>query len=89
MLLHRFGTKLAWQLGLTYVFLPMFNLCGRSVSAQALEKDGVLDNSADPEAFREDLLNIARTTLRCAPPPHAPPSPPRFSVQRSRRVSHS
>ena len=28
----------------------------------------MLDNSADPEAFREDLLNIARTTLRCAPP---------------------
>jgi T-complex protein 1 subunit beta len=33
------------------------------VAAAALEKDGVLDNSADPEAFREDLLNIARTTL--------------------------
>ena len=67
------------------------SLCGRSVSAQALEKDGVLDNSADPEAFREDLLNIARTTLRCAPPPQttrAALTPAVFRAT-SRRVSHS
>lgn len=33
------------------------------IAAETLQKEGTFDNSADPGAFRETLLNIARTTL--------------------------